>query len=103
MAAVWVGTLVTFAVFLFTGQFRVFDKVLWDFNVQYAERLPKFLQKDPDLVPEIPKELAERLGTSLRAVERKLALIRRLWREEVVPQEEPIPARSFRREGQVNQ
>ncbi|MHC4406709.1 MAG: sodium:solute symporter family protein [Planctomycetota bacterium] len=62
VAAVWIGTLVTFAAFLFTGQLRVLDKVLWDFNTQYAESLPKFLQKDPGLVPEIPESLAERLG-----------------------------------------
>jgi Na+/proline symporter len=61
VAAVWVGTLVTFAAFLFTGQFRVFDRVLWDFNAQYAERLPEFLRKSPGLIPEIPEPLAERL------------------------------------------
>ena len=61
VAAVWVGTLVTFAAFLFTGQLRVLDHVLWDFDVQYAERLPTFLQKSPGLVPEIPAPLVERL------------------------------------------
>jgi len=61
VAAVWVGTLVTFAAFLFTGQLRVLDHVLWDFNARYVEGLPKFLQKDPHLVPEIPKPLVERL------------------------------------------
>ena len=61
VAAVWVGTLVTFAALLFTSQLRVLDYVAWDFNARYAERLPKFLQKDPELVPEIPEDLALRI------------------------------------------
>jgi hypothetical protein len=60
-AAAWIGTVVTFAAFLFTGQVRVLDRVLWDFNARYAETLPRLLQKDPELVPEIPEPLVERL------------------------------------------
>ncbi len=62
VAAVWIGTLVTFSAFLFTGQIRVLDRDVWDFNAQYAAALPKFLQKNPDLVPKLPEDLVGRLG-----------------------------------------
>jgi len=61
VAAAWIGTVVTFAAFLFTSQISVIDRSLWDFNARYAERLPGFLQKDPGLEPKIPEELVERL------------------------------------------
>jgi len=61
VSAVWVGTLVTFAAFLFTGQLRLLDHEFWNFNARYAEQLPELLQKDPDLVPQIPAALVQRL------------------------------------------
>jgi len=61
VAAVWVGTLVTFSAFLFTSNVSILDRELWDFNAQYAERLPGFLQKTPDLVPQLPDDLLRRI------------------------------------------
>ncbi len=52
VAAAWIGTLVTFAAFLFVSQISVLDHVLWDFNAQYAEQLPKVFLKDSEL-PEL--------------------------------------------------
>jgi len=43
VAAAWIGTLVTFGAFLFSGQLRLFDRVLWDFNEHFAHRLPDFM------------------------------------------------------------
>ena len=42
-AGAWAGTLVSFAVLLFTSKISLPDRVLWDFNARFAHRLPEFL------------------------------------------------------------
>jgi len=48
-AAALACTLVSFAVLLFTGTISLFGKVLWDFNVSVAGKLPEFMVFDGKL------------------------------------------------------
>jgi SSS family transporter len=49
VAGAWAGTLVSFAAWLFTGQFAFGDVVRWDFNAHLAARLPEFMLWDGKL------------------------------------------------------
>ncbi len=71
------------------------DYVAWDFNARYAERLPKFLQKDPELVPEIPEDLGRRI--------RQLPDLPEALRREIQPKGKFTYALKTRLEKPVNQ
>ena len=42
-AGAWTGTLSAFAALLFTSEIKFMGKVLWDFNRQFADKLPEFM------------------------------------------------------------
>ncbi|MBW8001350.1 MAG: sodium:solute symporter family protein [Planctomycetes bacterium] len=48
-AAAWVSTLASFAAWMFTGQIKLFGKLLWDFNATVAAKLPEFMLYDGKL------------------------------------------------------
>ncbi len=81
VAAAWIGTLVTFAAFLFTSQLRVFDLVLWDFNQQLAGRLPEFMLFEGKLY--LPWQMVIYLGTGLVATVAVSLVTRRVPQEKL--------------------
>lgn len=48
-AAAWVSTLAAFATLLLTSKIIMFDKVVWDFNAAFADKLPGFMLFDGKL------------------------------------------------------
>ncbi len=48
-AAAWVSTLAAFATLLLTSKIIMFDKVVWDFNTVFADKLPGFMLFDGKL------------------------------------------------------
>jgi Na+/proline symporter len=73
-AGAWTGTLAAFVALLFTSKIKFVDRVLWDFNAAFADRLPSFMlyadPGDPSAQPHLylPWQMILYLGTGLAAL-----------------------------------
>jgi SSS family transporter len=73
-AGAWAGTLASFAVLLLTSKITLPGLVVWDFNAQFASRLPDFLtfldttKETPELVLYLPWKMIFYLSTGLVAL-----------------------------------
>jgi len=65
-AAAWAGTLVCFALYVFTGKISIGKQVLWDFNAQLADKLPGFMLWEGKLY--LPWQMIFYLGAGLLTI-----------------------------------
>ena len=71
VAGAWAGTLVGFAVCLFTRTIKILDYTYWDFNALFADKLPEFMvfvdPADPGAHPQLslPWRMVTYLSVSL--------------------------------------
>ena len=99
LAGAWAGTLVSFAVLLFTSEITIFGRELWDFNTSLASHLPAFMLYDGKFY--LPWQMIAYLSTGLvtlvvvslftrRTPEDRLDRIFTCLRTPVVPGEEEV-------------
>jgi len=82
-AGAWAGTLASFSVWMLTSRIELWDRVLWDFNVRYANRLPDWMLYGDEL--SLPIQMLAYLSAGLAGLILFSLLTPRQPREQLDP------------------